>query len=322
MAEDKPRYSRMSDLLDLVTYMLSKPQGVTIPDIMERYGVARRTAERMRDGLLNIFTDIEELDYVQDNYKHWGFTNRAMYSRLVNFSPEEIANLEQMKDLVNNDTNRQNLARTIEKVKAISTKHQTSVEDEIEMLLHTEGYAVKQKPNYNINLETLTTLRDAIRESKVVTGTYHNKQRKLKPLGLIYGEKTYLVAKEDEKGDGVYNFILHKLKDVRITNEYFDNGNFNLEEYSKQSFVVFHGEVLDVKLLFSPTVAEDILCYNFHPTQTVTKQPDGSVLVNFQASGELEIIWHLFKWGGNVKILTPERLKETYRNYIKTINLD
>ena len=47
--EDKPRYSRVSDILDLITYMLSKVQGITIPDIMERYHVSRRTAERMRD---------------------------------------------------------------------------------------------------------------------------------------------------------------------------------------------------------------------------------------------------------------------------------
>ena len=319
--EDKPRYSRVSDILDLVTFMLANPQGVTVPGIMDRYGVSRRTAERMRDSLLNIFPDVEELDLASDGLKHWGFTNRAMFSRLVNFTPEEIADLEQLKTLVQNSHRLENLKRVIEKIKAISTKHQTSAEDEIEMLLHTEGYAVKQKSNYRTDINTLRTLRDAIRESKVVTGIYHNKPRTLKPLGLIYGEKTYLVAKEDAKGDGIYNFILHKLKNVSLTSEFFDNENFNLEEYSKQSFVVFHGEILDVKLLFSPQVAEDILCYNFHPTQTVTQQPDGSVLVSFQASGELDIIWHLFKWGANVKILSPEKLKETYRNYIKSLDL-
>jgi len=49
MQNDKPRYSRVSDILDLAIFMSSKLQGVTIKDIQERYNVSRRTAERMRD---------------------------------------------------------------------------------------------------------------------------------------------------------------------------------------------------------------------------------------------------------------------------------
>ena len=129
------------------------------------------------------------------------------------------------------------------------------------------------------------------------------------------------IIEEQAKGDGIYNYILHKIKDLRITNEYFDNEDFDLESYSKRSFGVFQGEIYDVKLVFSPAVAEDILCYNFHPTQNIEKQSDGSVVVTFQASGEREIIWHLFKWGKHVKIIAPLKLKETYKDYIRSIDL-
>ena len=316
----KPRYSRVSDILDLMTFILSRMQGVTIPEIAERYNVSRRTAERMRDSLLNIFPDFEELDYVQDEYKHWGFSNR-LYAKLVSFTPEEIANLEQIKDVLSNGKSLETLDKTIEKLKAVTTKHHTSIEDEIEMLLHTEGFAIRQKPNYHIDISVLAVVRDAIQNSKVITGIYHDKQRILQPLGVIYGEKTYLVAKEEAKGTDIYNYILHKLKDVKMTQQVFDKDGFNLEEHSKKSFGVYQGEIMDVRLLFNPSVAEDILCYNFHPTQKITPQAGGSVLVTFQASGPLEIIWHLFKWGKDVKILAPEKLKETYRNYIEEIDL-
>ena len=61
MAEDKPRYSRVSDILDLAVFMSSKIQGVTIKEISERYNVSRRTAERMRDSLTCIFPSIDEI---------------------------------------------------------------------------------------------------------------------------------------------------------------------------------------------------------------------------------------------------------------------
>ncbi len=318
--EVKPRYSRVSDILDLMTFILSRPQGVTLTDIAQRYNVSRRTAERMRDSLLNIFPDFEELDYIQDDFKHWGFSNRS-YSRLVSFNPDEIANLEQIKEVLNNTKTLNTLEKTIEKLKAVTTKHHTTLEDEIEMLMHTEGFAIRQKPNYNIDISTLSVVRDAVQNSRIIKGVYHDRERVLKPLGVIYGEKTYLVAKEDAKGNEIYNYILHKLKNLEITDETFDKGDFNLEEHSKRSFGVYQGEIMDVKLLFSAQVAEDILCYNFHPTQHIELQPDGTVLVAFQASGPLEIIWHLFKWGKDVKILSPEKLKETYRQYISEIDL-
>ena len=58
---DKPRYSRISDILDLAIFMSSKIQGVTISEIAERYNVSRRTAERMRDSLTCIFPQSTKL---------------------------------------------------------------------------------------------------------------------------------------------------------------------------------------------------------------------------------------------------------------------
>ena len=36
-------------------------------------------------------------------------------------------------------------------------------------------------------------------------------------------------------------------------------GNFNLQEYTNQSFGVYHGEILDVKLSFTPDLAEEAI---------------------------------------------------------------
>ena len=82
--EDKPRYSRVSDILDLAIFMQSKVLGVTINEIAERYNVSRRTAERMRDSLTNIFPQIDEIE-TSDRQKHWGFINYSL-SQLISFS--------------------------------------------------------------------------------------------------------------------------------------------------------------------------------------------------------------------------------------------
>ena len=48
---------------------------------------------------------------------------------------------------------------------------------------------------------------------------------------------------------------------------------------------------------------------NFHPTQRLTEQPDGSLLVELEAGGLLEMCWHLVTWGSEVEILRPKRLQ-------------
>ena len=315
MSEDKPRYSRVSDILDLAVFMSSRFQGVTINEIAQRYNVSRRTAERMRDSLTNIFSQVGEIE-TDDIQKHWGFLNYSI-SQLITFTPEEIGNIEQQQRRTTNKEAKQALYSAIEKMRAISQKTVRKIDNEVELFMQTEGYVVRQMPQYKIDINVLNIIREAMKTSKMVKGKYHDKQRLIEPLGLIYGEKIYLVAREKKKGADIYTFLLHKFEKLELTDKSFNKKDFNLQEYTNQSFGVYHGEIMNVKLSFDKEVAEDALKYNFHPTQKVNKEEDGTVTVKFRASGDLEIIWHVFKWGKHCKILAPASLKKQYKKYLE-----
>lgn len=313
--QDKPRYSRVSDILDLAIFMSSKILGVTISEIAERYNVSRRTAERMRDSLTCIFPSVDEIE-TDDSQKHWGFINYSI-SNLISFTPKELANIEQCQRRTTNKEMKEELAKTVEKIKAFNRKNANSLETNIELYMQTEGYAVRQMPQYRISLETLEVIREVVQHSKMVEGIYHGKTRLIEPLGMIYGEKIYLVAREKAKGDGIYNYLLHKFEGLKLTDKIFDKGDFSLQEYTNLSFGVYHGEILDVELLFSPELAPEASQFNFHPTQRGKYNEDGSYTVTFRASGSLEIIWHVFKWGSGCKIIAPKSLKDEYKKYLK-----
>ena len=310
MPEDKPRYSRVSDILDLAIFMSSKAQGVTLNEIATRYNVSRRTAERMRDSLTCIFPQVDEIE-TGDSQKHWGFVNYSI-SQLISFTPKELANIEQYQRRTTNHELKSELAQTVEKIKALSNKNKEFVENNIELFMQTEGYALRQMPQYKIDISVLKTVRDALRYSKIIECTYHDKQRLIEPLGMIYGEKIYLVAREKAKGDEIYNYLLHKFENFKLTDKSFDRGQFDLQEYTNRSFGVYHGEILDVELLFSKDRAKDAMEYDFHPTQSGKLNNDGSYTLKFSASGSREILWHLFKWGKDVKIISPKSLQKEY----------
>ena len=92
-----------------------------------------------------------------------------------------------------------------------------------------------------------------------------------------------------------------------------------MQEFANKSFGIYQGESYGVKLEFDKSCANDVLNFNFHPTQKIKEQKNGNVLVEFKASGEKEILWHIFTWGDKVKILEPKALKLKYVEMMENI---
>ena len=314
--DDKPRYSRVTDIIELIILMQSKVAGVSLNDIQEEFDVSRRTAERMRDSVLNLLPQVGEIP-TDSRVKRWGFINYSM-NELVSFSKDEIATLEKLKQNCDK-ISKKDLSTITNKIKTLNQKKLNTLEQEIEFILNCEGYAVKQSPNYKIDLDSISTIREAIRGSFKLSGKYNDKEKILSPLGLLFGEKIYLVAIEDNKGGEPFTYLLHRFQNLKLTNKKFDSKGFDLREFAKKSFGVFQGEIYNVKLNFDVTAAEDASNYNFHPTQKGKWEKDGSYTVTFKASGDKHIIWNLFKWGDTVKIIAPKELKKKYKEYLQKV---
>ena len=314
--DDKPRYSRVTDIIELIILMQSKVAGVSLNDIQEEFNVSRRTAERMRDSVLNLLPQVGEIP-TDSRVKRWGFINYSM-NELVSFSKDEIATLEKLKQNCDK-ISKKDLSTITNKIKTLNQKKLNSLEQEIEFILNCEGYAVKQSPNYKIDLDSISTIREAIRGSFKLSGKYNDKDKILSPLGLLFGEKIYLVAIEDNKGGEPFTYLLHRFQNLKLTNKKFDSKGFDLREFAKKSFGVFQGEIYNVKLNFDATAAEDASNYNFHPTQKGKWEKDGSYTVTFKASDDKHIIWNLFKWGDTVKIIAPKELKKKYKEYLQKV---
>ena len=222
--DDKPRFSRITDLVDLIIFMSSKLNGVTLKDIQERFNVSRRTAERMRDAVMLALPQVDELPS-DDKYKRWGFDSYSL-SELVFFTPEELAFLEKLKTHCDK-ISAKDLDEIITKLKALNNRKLTNIEDKTELLLKSEGFAVSQAPSYKIDFAIVSDIRMAIKEKRKLAFVYNDKPRTLIPLGLIYGEKVFLLAKKDDKEDNENNEY--------VLNLHF-NENVPMYEYKKKFF--------------------------------------------------------------------------------------
>lgn len=317
MAEEQARYPKLGKILNLIIKMQSRYSGITLNEIQEELEVSRRSAERLRDVLIWEIPQIEELP-TTGREKHWGFSRSSYLREIISFSKDEIAELEGIKNNLQLDSTKDVLNGIVDKLKALSRKNATEIEDAIEILLKTEGSAVTQKPSYKIDIQILDTIRQAIKENLRIKCKYDGKDKILSPFGIVYGANVYLIGVEGDKPDP-YVYRLHKVTDIELTEEKFDKGDFDIKEYANRSFGVYQNEIIKVELRFSKEVAEDVLNYNFHPTQKVKQNDDGTVTVKFKASGELEILWHIFRWGDKVQIISPKSLKKEYVEYLENV---
>ena len=192
--------------------------------------------------------------------------------------------------------------------------------DDLEALLEAENLAMRPGPRPKNRTFVLEELRTAIKGCQVVTIKYRTRstgkvsQRKVYPYGFLYGHRHYLVAYNLRKGEeGFRLFSLPNIHKVEITTEYIERDEgFDLEQFARMSFGVFHDEPVDVVWKFSPRAAPDAKDFIFHPDQKMEPQSDGSLLVKFKAGGQLEMCWHLFAWGADVEVIKPQTLSNMY----------
>ena len=115
------------------------------------------------------------------------------------------------------------------------------------------------------------------------------------------------------------------ITDLEITKEYFNpKEGFSFKDWAAESFGVFNGDALwDIKIRFSKDVADRAEKVQFHASQKMVKQKDGSLIMFLKCRGHRELIWELLHpdWLGYVKIESPERLKEEYSEQLERAKL-
>lgn len=324
------RHEKSEHLLKLAQRMQSSADGVTLKDIENMFNVHRRTAERMRTAVLQIFPEIEEFTH-GDKIKRWRMRSSSLM-RLSCVSLDELADLQtaiQIMEDANLTPQSQRLENLLHKIKGTVNQQQSyRIETDLEALLEGEGYLTRPGPKFKINTNVFATVRQGIKAQLKLKIRYNYRhgneitERIVSPYGILYGKKHYLVAwckgTGEEPNDGVRKFLLSNIIDIQITNEYFEQStNFNLQEYSQQSFGVFTDDPMNVKWKFSPDVADDLNHHIFHPQETRETLDDGSILVSFTAGGKNEMCWYLFTWENYVEILEPQELKDHYNQMLK-----
>lgn len=318
------RYDKLEDIFNLIFLMQVRSRGISLEEIRDEFEVSRRTAERMRDIVDRAFGDKLQEVKTNSRVKRWTLKENSA-AKFVSFSSEELAELENVRKNYEAD-NLQIKADVIKhvllKMKTLTGCLKSKVENELEILLEAESFAVRQRPFCKMDKDILGAIREAIMAFKTVQIVYEKSKDKIKtyklyPYGVIYGEKHNLVA-FDPKDKEKKLFTLSKIKEISVLDEYFDvEEGFDLKKYAENSFAIYQEEPMSVVIKFDSSVADEAKNFYFHPSQKIKENEDGSVTVSFNAGGSVAICWHLFRWGKDVQIIKPVSLRKQYEKLLE-----
>lgn len=295
--------------------------GVTLDDVMRRFGISKRTAQRRLRMLETVFPDTA-VAKDGEGRKRWRLASAALRD-LMTLSAEELAALDLGVEAMKRcglAVEAEHLERLQEKILALVPRAQMArLETDLEALLEAQGLAARPGPRERIDRQIVAAIAEAIKACRMLDVDYRARgetrarPRRLAPYGLLTGLRRYLVARPDHDPAGpVRLYIVESIASATVAAEFFERDPaFDLQAFADRAFGVFQNEeeLGDVVWRFLPSAAERARRFLFHPSQEVQDEPDGSLTVRFRAAGHLEMCWHLYVWGNQVEVLAPERLR-------------
>lgn len=315
-------FAKGQELLRLAM-MATGRRGVSLEDIVGEWGCSHRTAQRMTDALLAAFPQTE-IEVGEDRKRRWRIHAKVI-APLLTPSAEELAALSTaVSELEAGQMTAEaaTLRRLQSKVRALLPPGAgTRLAVDEEALLEALGHAVRPGPRPTISSDVDAAISEALKGPFLLRIEYRRRtqdrpsQRVVAPHGLLLGVRRYLVARDTAKkaGSRLQHYRVEEIRSAEVLGESFDlDPDFSISKHAEKGFGSYesaaeHGEVV---WRFTPDAAPHARRFVFHPTQTVEEEGDGSLLVRFQASGHLEMCWHLYSWGRSVEVLQPARLRE------------
>ena len=310
-------YDRAMDIVRLAIRLQGTGNGLTLDDIQREFGISRRTAERLRDAVEELFGPLETV-HTGEPKRHCRL-RAPILRRLISLSAEELAELPAAATALERaglDERALMLRRLEDKLRALlEAETLNGIEPDLQALTEAEGLAMRPGPRPRLEDDLLAVLRQAVKTGRVVAFDYASRatgqrtRRRAEPYGLIYGNRAFLVGRAEHEA-GMRLWRLARMSAAEVTGDAFTRDPaFDLQRFVRRSFGTFQEQPGGVVLCFEARAAADVAEFLFHPEQTLERNDDGSITVRITAGGVDEMCWHLVTWGTAVTVEHPARLR-------------
>ncbi|MCH8121089.1 MAG: WYL domain-containing protein [Planctomycetes bacterium] len=318
--------SRISRVMQILT-TLQVGKSYAVSDLSKMFGTSRRT----------IFRDLKELQAIGVPYRYDARTGGYMIEPDFFLPPIDLSLQEAMSLLLLAHKARDQIQLPFKNSALLAAlKIENNLPAKIrkycnKALKNISTRAGAQAPvTHSAGLDkTFAQLQQAIVKKRKVDLRYHSFFEKtiidveLCPYHLLYNNRAWYVLGRSSLHKSVRTFKLNRIRELTTTEKCFVDGeNFDVYDYLGRAWsMIPEGRIYNIKLRFLPKVANNVAEVQWHSTQKVVRNSDGSATVEFRVDGIGEITWWILGYGDQVKVLAPEALRkkvlEVAKNMVK-----
>ena len=149
---------------------------------------------------------------------------------------------------------------------------------------------------------------------KIVYISFHEGKQvttAIRPLHLVFMSRAWYVLAHAAKFGEVRTFKLGRIRKLTVTDKTFSQpAGLDIEDHFGQAWqMIPEGKLHHVHLHFEPKVAANVAEVNWHRTQRVEWNDDGSIEFHATVDGLGEIAWWILGYGDQVQAMAPAALR-------------
>lgn len=190
-----------------------------------------------------------------------------------------------------------------------------------------ECFGALHEGHARIRPATWAALADAVASSRVIAARYRRfdgteRDYLIEPLRLVAHRGNWYALARKRPGGELRAFALSRFGSATPTGETFVTPKgFDWRKASKDAFGIGLGiKPVNVRLLFSKTIATAITERVWHPTQRIWKRRDGSVELQMRAAPTIELVRWILSWTPDARVLAPRGLRGRISRHLSASN--
>jgi predicted DNA-binding transcriptional regulator YafY len=310
-------YRRVARILEIIQYIATRPGGWKRKALAERYDLSERQIQKdldiirhrlglplIHDGAGYSFERIPKLPSVQYTFPE------ALSLLLAMQSAQQVSGVGSP-----------DLAAAIARLQSVFPP-------EFAAFIAQVNRQVTHPTQRTNRQQTLLLLHRALLEQRKARMTYRTlsrggelNERVVRPYHIMPYVRSWQLIAYCEKRQAVLMFKVDRIDAITLLDErYSVPKDFTLDDYLGATWGMLRGdasEPVDVALHFSPEAGAWVAEEQWHPSQQVEEQPDGSVLFKLHIAVTAEFVNWLMYYGSRVRVLEPfwlqDRLREEHQ---------
>jgi predicted DNA-binding transcriptional regulator YafY len=308
------RGDQLSRQWKIIHILVASSQGKTVAELAATLACTPRT----------VYRDLEALQAagfpltteMRDNYSYWHILNPNRQQPPMAFSVPELMALYLGKEMLKTYRGTiffDAIESLLDKISATLPAAVTDYLDRIER--HVNAGPAPRK-DYTRFGTVINQINRAIIDERKIRIVYYSMSRQAEsrrvvhPYVLRHVEDTLYLIGWCELRKEIRTFAVDRIRSAEASEQRFAlPAAFDLAAFLQDSFGIYRGDPVRVKIRFLNSVAGYIRERVWHPSQTIEAMDDGSLIFSATVAGIEEIGHWVMRWGAGAEVLEPEVLR-------------